>query len=191
MFKQFLKKYLLRKWTPPDNGLWRVRKHSRKLTMLVNDSRGHKTKCNVNPCLPPTPTRHEWYTASRRVTWKVISLQVHHLSLFGRDISSFRSLSINRPHLKMKTLVMKLKRILKNCIDNMRLYHLIKPVLTRDIIIYIYIYIYIYWEMIAFDKSDKMIKISWKVDKVNPYNRLSTNISFFIQGRTSSDFLNW
>ena len=38
------------------------------------------------------------------------------------------------------------------------------------------IYIYIY-----------MIKISGKVDKSNIYNRFSSNISFLIQGRTSSE----
>ena len=40
--------------------------------------------------------------------------------------------------------------------------------------IYIYIYIYIYDE-------------SGKVDQSNTYNRFINNISFFIQGRTSSD----
>ena len=33
-----------------------------------------------------------------------------------------------------------------------------------------------------------MIEISRKVDKPNTYNGFSSNISFFIQGRTSSDF---
>ena len=32
-----------------------------------------------------------------------------------------------------------------------------------------------------------MIKISGKVDKSNTYNGFISNISFFIQGRTSSD----
>ena len=40
-------------------------------------------------------------------------------------------------------------------------------------------------EMIDFGKSDKMIKISGKVDKPNTYNRFSNDILFFIQGRTS------
>ena len=52
---------------------------------------------------------------------------------------------------------------------------------------YIYIYIYIVWKMVYFGKSDKMIKISGKVDKPNTYNGFSGDISFFIQGRTSSD----
>ena len=34
-----------------------------------------------------------------------------------------------------------------------------------------------------------MIKISGKVDKSNAYNGFSSNISFFIQARISSDFL--
>ena len=41
--------------------------------------------------------------------------------------------------------------------------------------------------MVDFGESDKIIKISGKVDKSNTYNRFSSNISFFIQGRTSSD----
>ena len=32
-----------------------------------------------------------------------------------------------------------------------------------------------------------MMKINGKVDKSNTYNGFSSNISFFIQGRTSSD----
>ena len=32
-----------------------------------------------------------------------------------------------------------------------------------------------------------MLKKIRKVDKLNPYNGLSSNISFFIQGRTSSN----
>ena len=43
-----------------------------------------------------------------------------------------------------------------------------------------YIYIYIYGEMIDFGESDKMIKISEKVDKSNICNGFSGNISFFI-----------
>ena len=53
--------------------------------------------------------------------------------------------------------------------------------------IYIYIYIYIYRESVDFGESDKIVKISGKVDKSNTYNVFSSNISFFIQGRTSSD----
>ena len=45
----------------------------------------------------------------------------------------------------------------------------------------------IYGEMVDFAESDKMIKISGKVDKSNTYNRFSGYISFFIHGRTSSD----
>ena len=41
--------------------------------------------------------------------------------------------------------------------------------------------------MIYFGKSDKMIKISGKVDKPNTYNGFSSNISLFIKGRTSPD----
>ena len=54
-------------------------------------------------------------------------------------------------------------------------------------LIYIYIHIcvcvcvYIYGEMVDFGKSDKMIKISGKVDKPNTYNGFRSNISFFIQ----------
>ena len=40
--------------------------------------------------------------------------------------------------------------------------------------------------MVDFGESDKMIKINGKVDKSNSYNGFSSNISFFIQGRTSS-----
>ena len=42
--------------------------------------------------------------------------------------------------------------------------------------------------MVDFGESDKMIKIRGKVDKLNTYNRFSSNILFFIQGRTSSFF---
>ena len=35
--------------------------------------------------------------------------------------------------------------------------------------LYIYIYIYIYGEMVHFGESDKMIKISGKMDKSDPY----------------------
>ena len=41
--------------------------------------------------------------------------------------------------------------------------------------------------MVDFDKTDKMIKISGKVDKLNTYNGFSSNIPFFIQRRTSLD----
>ena len=41
--------------------------------------------------------------------------------------------------------------------------------------------------MVNFGKSDEIIKISGKVDKPKTYNRFSSNISFFIQGRTSLD----
>ena len=41
--------------------------------------------------------------------------------------------------------------------------------------------------MVDFDESDKMMKISGKVDKSNTYNWFSDDISLFIQGRTSSD----
>ena len=40
-----------------------------------------------------------------------------------------------------------------------------------------------------FGKSDKMIKINGKVDKSNTHNGFSSDISFFIQGRASSDLL--
>ena len=39
--------------------------------------------------------------------------------------------------------------------------------------------------MVDFSKSDKRVKISGKVDKPT-YNGFSRDISFFIQGRTSS-----
>ena len=42
------------------------------------------------------------------------------------------------------------------------------------------------WKMVNFGESDKMIKISRKVDKPNTYNRFNGNISFFIH-KTSSD----
>ena len=38
--------------------------------------------------------------------------------------------------------------------------------------------------MVDFCESDKIIKISGKVDKSNTYKGFSGNISFFIQGRT-------
>ena len=41
--------------------------------------------------------------------------------------------------------------------------------------------------MVDFGESDKMMKIREKVDKSNIYNMFSHDISFFIQGRTSSD----
>ena len=40
--------------------------------------------------------------------------------------------------------------------------------------------------MVDFGKSEKMIKISGKVDKSNTYNGFSNNISFFVLERTSS-----
>ena len=40
--------------------------------------------------------------------------------------------------------------------------------------------------MVDLGESDKMIKISGKVDKSNTYNEFNHNILFFIQ-RTSSD----
>ena len=40
--------------------------------------------------------------------------------------------------------------------------------------------------MVDFSKSDKMIKISRKVDKPSIYNGFSSNITFFIQRRTFS-----
>ena len=57
----------------------------------------------------------------------------------------------------------------------------------------IYIYIYIYGEMLDFSESDKMIKISGKVDKSNTYNGFTSHVSFFIQGRTSNseELLHW
>ena len=59
--------------------------------------------------------------------------------------------------------------------------------------IYIYIYVcvcvcvcvYIYGEIVDFGESDK---IKGKVNKPNTYNGFSSDISFFIHGRTSSDF---
>ena len=44
---------------------------------------------------------------------------------------------------------------------------------------YIYIYIYIDREMVYYGESDKMIKISRKLDKSNTYNGFTGNISFF------------
>ena len=41
--------------------------------------------------------------------------------------------------------------------------------------------------MVDFVESDKMIKISGKVDKSNTYNGFSGNILFFINRKTSSD----
>ena len=55
-----------------------------------------------------------------------------------------------------------------------------KVITTRNKFIYIYIYI---WKN---GESDKMIKISGKLDKSNTYNWFNDNISFFIN-RTSSD----
>ena len=44
-------------------------------------------------------------------------------------------------------------------------------------------------EMEDFGKSDEMIKINVKVNKLNTYNGFSSNISFFIQGRSSNCFI--
>ena len=44
---------------------------------------------------------------------------------------------------------------------------------------------FIYGEMVAFGESNKTIKISGKMDKSKTYNKFSSDISFFIQGRTS------
>ena len=44
----------------------------------------------------------------------------------------------------------------------------------------IYIYLSIYGEMVGFGESDKMIKISGKVNKSDSYNVFSGDISFFI-----------
>ena len=41
--------------------------------------------------------------------------------------------------------------------------------------------------MVDFGESDKMMKTREKVDKSNIYNMFSNDISFFIEGRTSSD----
>ena len=41
--------------------------------------------------------------------------------------------------------------------------------------------------MIDFGKSDKIIRVSGKVDKSNIYNKFSGYISFFINRRTSSE----
>ena len=41
--------------------------------------------------------------------------------------------------------------------------------------------------MVNFGETDKRIKISEKVHKSNTYNGFTSNVSFFIQGRTSSD----
>ena len=49
----------------------------------------------------------------------------------------------------------------------------------------LYINVYIYGEMVDFRESDKMIKISGKVDKSNTYNGSSRYSLFFILGRTS------
>ena len=59
----------------------------------------------------------------------------------------------------------------------------------------IYIYIYIYRErerdrkreMVDLGESDKIIKINGKMGESNTYNGFSSNISFFIPRRTSSD----
>ena len=41
--------------------------------------------------------------------------------------------------------------------------------------------------IVDFGESDKTIKISWNKDKSDTYNEFSSGISFFIQGKTSSD----
>ena len=41
--------------------------------------------------------------------------------------------------------------------------------------------------MVDLGESDKMIKISGKIDKSNTYNGFRSNILFFINGRTSSN----
>ena len=41
--------------------------------------------------------------------------------------------------------------------------------------------------MVYFGKSDKIMKISGKVDKPNTYNGLGSDISYFIKGRNSSN----
>ena len=58
---------------------------------------------------------------------------------------------------------------------------------SNKLIFQINIYNKHYGEMVDFGKSDKMIKISGKVDKPNTYNGFSRDISFFILGRTSPD----
>ena len=52
---------------------------------------------------------------------------------------------------------------------------------------YIYVCVCVCGEMVDFDESDKMVKISGNVDRSNIYNWFSSNISFFILGRISSD----
>ena len=47
--------------------------------------------------------------------------------------------------------------------------------------IYIYIYIYIYSRMVDVGESDKMMKISGKMDKSDTYKQFSSDISFSIQ----------
>ena len=66
------------------------------------------------------------------------------------------------------------KKNLKSTNHSWKLFVL--PTSLLSLYIYIYIYIYIY-----------MISISGQVDKSNTYNRFGSNISFFIQGRTSLD----
>ena len=39
--------------------------------------------------------------------------------------------------------------------------------------------IHTYGEMVVFGESDKMIEISGKMHKLNPYNGFRSNISFF------------
>ena len=47
--------------------------------------------------------------------------------------------------------------------------------------VYIYIYTHIHGEMVDFGETDKMIKISGKMDKSDSYKEFSIDISFFIQ----------
>ena len=59
--------------------------------------------------------------------------------------------------------------------------------LFSNLFIYIYIYIYIYVEMIDCGESDKMMKISGKMDKSNTYKCLVVVIFHSFIPRTSSD----
>ena len=84
-------------------------------------------------------------------------------------------------------------RVFLSCwkpLSKSNLMHIV-PRSEDDIYIYIYIYVCVCVcvcvEMVDFSESDKMIKISGKVDKSNTYDEFSSNVSFFIQGRTSSD----
>ena len=48
-------------------------------------------------------------------------------------------------------------------------------------------YILVYEEMLDFGKSDKMMNISGKEEKSDTYKGFGSNVSSFINGRTSSD----